>query len=165
MKKKLLIIGPVLAVVLGCCLVMSPETQWLGGYHGGTFEFEFKDIHGNPVEGIQLEVSNAHGERVDDYLIRDFSKDGRRSSDAKGVLTVRTNNPRFGGSCKYWFFVIPVGPCPPGKGPVINCRFMLRGNEVYATSYKSLSDELVSRGKHEADNTNWSLRKEIVIRP
>src|ERR1043165_8200128 len=163
MKKALVILGLVLFVAVGVVTATVPFFTWIGGYEGGLFEFEFKDEKGNPVKGVQMEVSNVDGERIDGHVIKDFGNNQQQCDD-RGVLSVHARRRKFGGECFYLFCVIPIGECGDNK-PIIFCRFVHQGKEVYKTTYDKLSDELVNRGTQAGDNTNRSLRKRIIITP
>ena len=112
------------------------------------------------MEGVEIEVTGNEGERIDGRLIKNMNRP--RQSDDDGVLTIYTYEQNFGGSEKRVFFLIPIRE---GEPPVLDVKFVLKGKEVYKTSYKALSEELIYQGTHDPGNVNRQLRKTIVINP
>jgi hypothetical protein len=110
----------ILAMVAGL-LSLVPCKRWQGLFPEAEFKLLVVDRAGRPVEGAELSVRDSRHVPSDNYPIDEFSRDTPVRSDKNGIIRVhhRIKRGEFGGECRHFFFVIPVGTCSAPKFDII----------------------------------------------
>jgi hypothetical protein len=146
MPKKLLVqvsLSVVVVLVVAAVSLVTTTGMWIGQFTSGDYEFFFAEPNGTPVKGVQLEVTDKDGNKVYEFVVREYLENNTPESDDKGLLKFHGNSMRFGGTCWHLFWLIPVGTC---DSPVFYVRFLYRGKEVEKHEYGELSQQLQKPG-------------------
>lgn len=124
----------VVVVILG--LTGSHTEIWDGGYPYVACEFTFHDSDGNPVSGVQLEVTRESGAVRHHWPIDDFYAGRVPTSDKDGKLKFHCCGHSFGGTCHTYFHVIKTGSC---GAPEYTCNFFHDGNVIASVPFNDLA--------------------------
>jgi hypothetical protein len=138
MKKLLAILKlGVILVVLG--YASYGTTQWGGscGYNQLEYEFIFKDLSGQPIEGIELRVEDPRGKEFFCFPVTDYLPDKTPKSDRDGVM--RFHHVSTGVEWdNYGWSLFWVYPIQTTRSPQYICRFLHGGIEVHRVLYGKL---------------------------
>ena len=148
----------IIAVVFLVLLVLGPGNRmaWSGSFSMAEHELEFTRPDGTPIQGVELSVEDAIGEKAFYYPVNDYTPRVRLLSGKDGLLTFHhvQQGVEFSGTCRFLFFVLPVsGRC---TSPEYFCRFTYRGAEVFRIKYSELN--------RAARTTDSALVKELKWR-
>jgi hypothetical protein len=147
-------------------------TQWGGSYGYLQLEYEltFKDLSGNPIEGVALKVEDQRGKEFFCFPVTDYLPGQTPKSDKQGVMrfhhvSAMVEWDNYGWSL-FWLF-----PIQTTRSPVYVCRFLHGGKEVHRVFYGELPDwDWPGRGWEDVPKVkrqwNWSaiVPEEIIYR-
>lgn len=127
--------------LLGAVSLLLSIYHWDGAFPEIEYVFVFRDVNGNPVQGVELRVLNESDEITYDYPVDDFHSDGIPRSNSGGELVFHHiyQGLEYGGSAWNLFFLFPIDIY--GGTPAFYCHFFYEGKEVYALRYEALNDQ------------------------
>lgn len=122
-------------------------THWDGGYLAAEFRFKFVTDEGRPIEAVRLSVERLNGAPAYYYPVNDYGPQDPIVGDSTGVVTFHhvSQGIEFSGKCSFLYplVVLPNDTC---KAPDYSLRFLVRGKELYRTSYRALNKEIAQLG-------------------